>query len=525
MTSDTILDGARARWDGLTAELDAGRRTLELRCPPAQAAEVCGWLSEERGCAFAGLFVEEGAEQWELRYVFVSADDGRQVQVRVAAPLGERTFPSVSARVHAADWHEREAEDMFGLIFEGHPRLGDFILHDDVWQEGVEPMRRAFDPDYAIAHRRPREDWRPRRVVEAPGVFVMPVGPVYSGEAESVNFQLETIGEEIIRAFPRLFFKYRAVEKMAEGRDPDGALLLAERFAGTTSFAHALALCRAVEQIADVDAPERAQVLRVFLAELERFRHHLGAIEGVCSSTGLTVAANQMGILEEEALRVSCELTGHRYLFGLAVTGGLSRDLSAEACAAAVCRAADLAARMDVLERMLSRTSSFLDRIEEVGVISAEQARGNGLVGPVARASGVAVDVRRALPYAGYGRFGFDVPCESEGDGFARLRVLFEEARQSVRLMEQAAAALSDGPVRAPCKAGPGAALAAVEAPRGAAYHYLRLDDAGRVLRYHAVTPSFTNWHGLHLSVETYAFQDFPIILATMALSVAENDR
>ncbi len=278
MTTDAILTYARARWDGLTGETEG--RVLELRCRRAQIAEVCGWLFEERGCAFAGLFVEEGAQEWELRYAFVSADAGRQVNVRVAAPLAERTFPSASARVHAADWHEREAEDMFGLVFEGHPRLGDFILHDDVWQEGVEPMRRAFDPERAIAERRPREDWRPRRVVEAPGVFVMPVGPVYSGEAESVSFQLETIGEEIIRAFPRLFFKYRAVEKMAEGRAPDGALLLAERFAGTTAFAHALAFCGAVEQIAGIEPPERAQVLRVFLAELERFRHHLGRHRG-----------------------------------------------------------------------------------------------------------------------------------------------------------------------------------------------------------------------------------------------------
>ncbi len=180
---------------------------------------------------------------------------------------------------------------------------------------------------------------------------------------------------------------------------------------------------------------------------------------------------------------------------------------------------------MGTLERMLGRTSSFLDRIEEVGVISAEQARENGLVGPVARASGHGRDLRRALPYAAYERFDFDVPRESEGDGFARLRVLFEEARQSVRLMEQAAGALTDGPISVPCEPRPGAALSAVEAPRGAACHYLRLDDAGRVRRWHVVTPSFTNWHGLHLSVETYAFQDFPIILATMALSVAENDR
>ncbi len=85
MTADTILNDARARWGGLTGELDAERRALELRCAPARRlAEVCGWLFDERGCAFAGLFVEEGAEGWDLRYVFVSADDGRQVHVRVA---------------------------------------------------------------------------------------------------------------------------------------------------------------------------------------------------------------------------------------------------------------------------------------------------------------------------------------------------------------------------------------------------------------------------------------------------------
>jgi len=117
------------------------------------------------------------------------------------------------------------------------------------------------------------------------------------------------------------------------------------------------------------------------------------------------------------------------------------------------------------------------------------------------------------------------VPVEREGDGYARLRILFAEARQSVCLLEQAADALSPGPVHAPVQLQTGAALGWVEAPRGAAFHWVRLDGNGTVARYRVVPPSFFNWHGFHLSVENFAFQDFPIILATMDLSVAENDR
>ena len=129
-----------------------------------------------------------------------------------------KDFPSIVKFVHAADWHEREAEDLFGLIFEGHPRLGDFILHDDAWQENVEPMRRHFDAQAAMQHRKPDADWRPHRVVQEPGAFVMPIGPKFSGVTESVHFLLETVGEDVIRSTPRLFYKWRAIEKLAEGK-------------------------------------------------------------------------------------------------------------------------------------------------------------------------------------------------------------------------------------------------------------------------------------------------------------------
>ena len=134
-------------------------------------------------------------------------------------------------------------------------------------------------------------------------------------------------------------------------------------------------------------------------------------------------------------------------------------------------------------------------------------------------------DLRRAQPYSGYETFDFEVPSEQEGDGYARLRVLFAEARQSVRIMEQAAAALQNGSVREPLRLGAGAALGWVEAPRGGAFHWVRLDDNGRIARYRIVPPSYANWHGFHLAVEKFAFQDFPIMLSTFDLSVAENDR
>ena len=386
-------------------------------------------------------------------------------------------------------------------------------------------MRRGFDAQAAMVHRQPDPDWRPRRIVHEPGAFVMPVGPKFSGVTESVHFLLETVGEDVIRSSTRLFYKWRAIEKLAEGRTAEAVLLIAERFAATTAFAHGLAYCRAVEAIAGAQVPARARFLRVFLAELERLRHHAGAIQEICESTALAVANSQAGMLEEELLRVAGKLTGHRYQFGLLAPGGLLCDLRTEACLEALDESRGVLARLNELERRLSVSSSFLDRIEEVGVIWPQTARGYSLLGPVARASGLARDLRRTQPYSGYESFDFEVAREEEGDGYARLRVLFFEARQSVRIMEQAAAGLAEGAVCAPVDARDGAALGWVEAPRGATFHWLRLDAGGRIARYHVVTPSFVNWHSFHLAAEKFAFQDFPIILATFDLSVAENDR
>ena len=521
------LDIVLTRWpSNIKVGRGPGQGAVTVRCRAAVLRDLSAYLAAEAGYGFGGLVVEETAGAWLLRYLFYGDGGAGQVHVLCECRKPDRTVPSISAHVHAADWFEREAEDLYGLVFEGHPRLGDFVLHNDVWPEDVAPMRADFDP----AARRPRIEpdpsWQPLRLVEAPGSFLMPIGPIYSGVTESALFFLETVGEDVIRALPRLFYKYRGIEKIAERRRVNDVLLLAERCAATSAFAHSLAFCQAVERVAEVEVPARAQALRVVVAELERLRHHVGAIEEICESTALAVATSQASILEEELLRLCGVLTGHRYLFGLNVPGGVSIDPGDGAVRDAANTAVALLPRLRTLRDMLRVSSSFVDRLEGIGIITYREAVAQGWVGPVARASGVGRDLRTAQPYSGYEALGCRVPSEQDGDGLARLVVLFAEAEESVRLLASHAAALPQGPVRiGPFNPPSGAALGWAEAPLGATFHWVRIGDDGLIARYRLITPSFINWHGFHLAAENFAFQDFPIILASFGLSVAECDR
>jgi formate hydrogenlyase subunit 5 len=525
----TALATAMAVRFGNDASVMPAGHGYELAISVAKAnvlPPLCKLLLQECSCSFGGIVAEELSDQWRLHYAFLSPGVG-WIDVVLVLPIGVNIAPSIVAEIHAADWHEREIEDMFGICFENHPRLGDFILHDQIWREGIAPMRKRFDVNQPPLERKVDLEWEPLLVVGDPGSFAMPVGPVYDGGlGEPLHFLLETVGEDVIRAVPRLFYKYRAIEKIAEGRKVEDVLLLAERFAATSAFAHSLAFCQAIENINEIELPERAARLRVLIAEIERLRHHAGAIGDICTSTALSVSAAQALIIEEELLRASCVFTGHRFLFGLNVPGGLSRDFEEELCRELLPAIDKAAKELMILENRLRYSSSFLDRLEDVGVVTGESARDLNLVGPIGRASARTCDLRKASPYSGYRNYAFEVPCETEGDGYARLRVLFAEAAQSASLIHQAVDGLEPGAIRALCEEiRPGVALGWAEAPRGATLHWVSVDDGGLVERYHAITPSFTNWLGFHVAAENFAFQDFPIILATFGLSATECDR
>jgi len=279
--------------------------------------DVCRYLFHKKHLRFGGIIAEQD-ETRRLYYLFYLNDDPRALILKIKDEISPRPIPSISTVIHGADWIEREIEDLFGIGFRGHPRLGDFVIHNESWGKTIKPMRKDFDvtqPLYKKAGTGP-DFWRPIRIVEGQGVFAMPIGPIYSGPSEAAHFMLETVGEEIIRAKTRLFYKYRAVEKLAEGKSISDVLLLAERFSGTSAFSHALGFSMAVENALGIMCPKRVELLRILICEFERLRHHIAKIEGICNSTGLCVATSQAGILHEELLRISCEFSGHRYLFG-----------------------------------------------------------------------------------------------------------------------------------------------------------------------------------------------------------------
>lgn len=515
-----VLRTFRSVWPSM--RWDATGDSIEARLPSEYLREVAKDL-HERGWRLGTIVAADREVTLDVRYCFYATQHPGWMDLIVSADPTERTLPSITPVVIAADWFEREIEDLFSIVFLEHPRLGDFVLHDSQWAENVGLMKPHIRASESIEET--RREWHPKLVLEEEGAFVMPVGPIYSGDAESALFLLETIGEDVVRAIPRLFYKYRAIEKLAEGRSAHDVLLLAERCSGTSAIGNGLAYCRAIERALGIELPPRAQTLRVFFAELERLRHHMTSIREICGSTSLTVAASQALWLEEQLLRISGETAGHRYLFGLLALGGLMRDYPDSALKSALGAADELASQIDALRSALENSSSFLDRIERVGIVSDRAARTFELVGPFARASGVAADMRKIQPYGAYAGLDFDVPTEAEGDGYARLRVLFAEMRQSLRLMRSLCDGIPSGDIRAEPTMRASHGLGWTEAPRGASVQWAELDDAGVILRYRLTPPSFRNWHGFHVATEEFAFQDFPIILATLDLSVAENDR
>jgi formate hydrogenlyase subunit 5 len=491
---------------------------------PFLAREVAG------GDRFAGLFgtaVPGG--------VLISAHLAGDGDIRtVDALVSGDSYPSVTESVGAAFWYERELHDMFGLTPAGHPRLEPLILplpNGAGWRPCPgEPTRGAgaVDPD-------PRA--LPRHVM-GPGLFTIPHGPVRSGVLESIEYLVETPGEDIPHLNMRVFYKHRGIEKRFGQMPAADGLLLAERVEGTASVAHALAYCHALERLAGCAVPPPARFVRMLHAELERIAGYLEVMVRLADAAGLAVAATRFAWHKERVLRLVGRLCGSRFGRGVVVPGGVSglprippAELRAEAQRLEKAIRADSAALLD--------TSSFLDRLRGTGPLRPERAVEHGALGPIGRASGFSDDSRFTRPYDGYPAGEQPGARQADGDALARLRVRTDELAQSFRLVRQAAAGLAgiarragepaaaagQPPLRAPalqseCEPTDGRAVGWAEAPQGEVLYDLRL-AAGRVVR---CRPRSASFHNLVLMHEVFAgdiLTDFPFIEASFGLSAA----
>jgi formate hydrogenlyase subunit 5 len=451
------------------------------------------------GDRFAGLFATRPTQEAPLTLSAHVATPGGIDTLEASLPPGAESYPSLTPRLGAAFWYEREIHDTLGVVPEGHPRLA--------------PLVRPGSPE-------PRA--LPRHVTGY-GMFTIPHGPVRSGVLESIEYLVETPGEAIPHLNMRVFYKHRGVQARFAGMTPADAVLLAERTEGIASVAHALAFSHAVEQIAGCEPPATAQLIRVLHAELERIANHLDVAVRLADAAGLAVATARFALHKERVMRLVSRLCGNRFGRGVVVPGGVS--------APPLLPPAQLRTELDRLAKpiatdadALMATSSFLDRLRGTGPLTPGRARQHGALGPIGQAAGFADDARLTRPYDAYRTLAVPpAKPHTAGDALARLRVRWEEVDQSFRLLRQVADDLAErswDPPSLSCEPARGRAVGWAEAPQGEVLYDVSL-EAGRITRCHPRSASF---HNLVLMHEVFAgdiLTDFPFIEASFGLSVA----
>jgi Ni,Fe-hydrogenase III large subunit len=490
---------------------------LRARCAPEEFLGAATTLAAQ--AVLADLFATTGSGQPSLIVVFEVTGDPEWLLLRTQ--LTGDSFPSLTPATHVASWYEREIHEMHGVQPVGHPALARLRLHD--WPVGQPPMRAALDRRLDIGPGVPSLV----PIVHGQGVFQLPLGPVRSGPQESGEFLFNSGGEDLVAVSQLLGFKLRVVERLAEGRTVDQALMLAERLAGVSTFSNALAFVQAVERASAITVGERSRAARTLMNELERLHNHFGDISRLADATGLMIAGAQYASLKEDVLRRCAELTKHRYLRGILAVGGLQAPLPDAALESLRQRLPEWLRRSARLERLLEETAIFIDRVETTGVLTPEYAAPHNLVGPTGRSTGADRDCRRDHPYAWYDQVTFEILVKSQGDALARLSIRLFEIRQSIRIMEQVLEAWPVSDVAAPSDSpATGEALGWSEGGGGETLHWVKLTGDGRVARWRARPPAFVNWHPYaEACASGNNLTDYPVIEASFGLSHAEFDR
>lgn len=358
------------------------------------------------------------------------------------------------------------------------------------------------------------------------GVFTIPYGPVRSGVFESIEYLVETPGEDVPHLRTRVFHKHRGVEIQFEGMDAADGVLLAERCEGVASVAHAIAYCGAVERLGGVEIPEAAGLVRVIHAELERVANHLDSAIRHTEAAGQAVAYARLTLHKERVQRLRGRLCGSRFGRGVVTPGGVSGGprLGPEDLFAAIDQV-DHGVRDDL--RLLMATPSFVDRLRGTGVVPPALAGQYAAIGPVGRGSGQMEDVRFARPYAAYRRLGHQLlEPRVEGDALGRQQVRMEEIAGAFHLIRQAVDGLDALSRIEPAWAVPldddlsGEALGWAEAPQGEVL-YLVVMEGGRLVRVKPRSASFHNLGLFHAAFPNDILTDFAFIEASFGLSIA----
>jgi len=473
-----------------------------------------GWLStvvgnDERSlngdfAVYYVLSMEEGQKSW--------------VVIKARIPPYDPEFPSVTPRVPAAVWYERDVRDLFGLHPIGIPDARRLTLPDD-WPDDVHPLRKdAMDYRYRPEPAVDEETWEFINV-EGEGIVEVPLGPLHVTSDEPGHFRLYVDGETIIDADYRLFYVHRGLEKLAENRmDYNQITFIADRICGICGYAHNVAYTTSVENALGIQVPERTRYIRTILLETERLHSHLLNLGLACHFVGFDTGFMQFFRVREKSMKMAEILTGARKTYGMNLIGGVRRDIlksDAQQCLQLI---AEMRTEVNELLDILVNTPNIVERTAGIGLLEPRVARDFSPVGPNVRGSGFGRDTRADHPYCAYGLVPWSVISKTGNDVLSRTLIRAEEWYESATIVEHCLNEMPEGPIIVegfdykPYHF----ALGYVEAPRGEDIHWTMTGDNLKVHRWRPRASSFNNWPPVRYMLRGNVISNAPLIVASI---------
>jgi NADH-quinone oxidoreductase subunit D len=360
--------------------------------------------------------------------------------------------------------------------------------------------------------------------------YVLNIGPSHPSTHGVFRMRVTLDGEVIVDLEPIFGYLHRGVEKLAEGRTYTQNIPFTDRLDYIASMMNNLAYVRAVEKLAGIEVPERAEYLRVIMSELMRIAKHLLAVGFLTNDLGAMMTPLLYMWREREKIVDLFEMvSGQRLTYNYMRIGGVSGDIPPEFLPAIKKFIKEMLGYVEEYDQLLATNEILLARTKGVGILPLDLAINSSCSGPVLRASGVKWDIRKADPYSVYERFEFEIPTGMVGDVYDRYRVRIAEIRQSVRILEQAIEQLPGGEICAKIpnllRPPKGEAYSRIEAATGELGFYLISDGSIAPYRFRVRSPELLNLTVLRDISIGWKIADLVVIFGSIDIALGEVDR